>query len=247
MVGVIRGLFDRKFSTGNPISSSTRSYMMLGVWFPKSDYPSGTKEEREAFMTEWEDKQWEKMEEFGIVKLKGLVDRHNADESKLVRVAWFGPSAVTLEILQGILGSVQIVMVAMVLVLMYIIYHTNSIFLGVLGQAHVIISFPVTWFFYRVVFQFHYMGMPNFISMFVIIGIGADDIFVFIDAWKQARLEGAGVNKNLETRMAWAWKRASSAMLITSLTDACAFFANVFSSVVVVRIFGVFMGTLVMV
>ena len=138
-------------------------------------------------------------------------------------------------------------MVAMVIVLIYMVYHTKSIFLGVLGQAHVLISFPVTWFFYRVVFQLHYMGMLNFISMFVIIGIGADDIFVFVDAWKQAKLQGPKVNKDLETRMAWAWRRASSAMLITSLTDACAFYVNIFSSVIVVRIFGVFMGTLVMI
>eukprot|EP00945_MAST-04E_sp_MAST-4E-sp1_P008586 g8586.t1 len=247
MVGVIKGLFDRKFSSANPTSSSTRSYMSLGVWFKRSEQPSGTKEEREKFWEKWENEQWAKMEPFGIVQIKNLVDKHNADESKLVRIAWFGPSAVTLEILQGILGSAQIVMVAMVIVLIYMVYHTKSIFLGVLGQAHVLISFPVTWFFYRVVFQLHYMGMLNFISMFVIIGIGADDIFVFVDAWKQAKLQGPKVNKDLETRMAWAWRRASSAMLITSLTDACAFYVNIFSSVIVVRIFGVFMGTLVMI
>merc|ERR1719409_1663430 len=118
----------------------------------------------------------------------------------------------------------------MVIVLIYMVY-TKSIFLGVLGQAHVLISFPVTWFFYRVVFQLHYMGILNFISMFVIIGIGADDIFVFVDAWKQTKSQGPKVNKDPETRMAWAWRRASSAMLITSLTDACAFYVNIFSSV----------------
>ena len=107
----------------------------------------------------------------------------------------------------------------MVVVQFYIIYHTQSIFIGVLGQLHVLVSFPVTWFLYRVIFQFKYMGMLNFMSMFVILGIGADDIFVFVDAWKQAQLEGPAVNKNLKTRLHWAWNRAASAMLITSLTD----------------------------
>ena len=121
------------------------------------------------------------------------------------------------------MGSAQIVAIAILIVLFYIIYHTGSIVLGCLGQLHVVISFPVTWFLYRCVFQYKYMGFLNFTSMFIIIGIGADDIFVFIDAWQQALLEGPEVNKNLETRLNWAWNRAAKAMLITSL-----FFVNVF-------------------
>ena len=83
--------------------------------------------------------------------------------------------------------------------------------------------------------------------MFIIIGIGADDIFVFIDAWQQALLEGPEVNKNLETRLNWAWNRAAKAMLITSLTDAAAFYINIVSIVIVVRNFGIFMGTIILI
>ena len=48
------------------------------------------------------------------------------------------------------------------------------------------LSFPVTWAIYSVVLQIRYMGMLNFFALFIVVGIGVDDIFVFMDAWKQA-------------------------------------------------------------
>jgi len=246
-MSALKSLLDKKFSVANPISSSTRAYLPLGVWFKLSDTPSGTVEEKNEFYETWDWDQWKAMTVWGIQTVKKMIEEHNADDSNLVRIASFAPGVIDDEIIQGILGSARVVVISIVCVSAYMIYHTKSIFLGMLGQAHVMASFPVTWFLYRVVFQLKYMGMLNFISMFVIIGIGADDIFVFCDAWAQARLEGPVVNRTLETRLAWAYKRAASAMLITSLTDACAFYVNIVSTVVVVRIFGIFMGTMVLV
>ena len=110
-----------------------------------------------------------------------------------------------------------------------------------------LISFQTTWFFYYVVFGLKYMGTLNFVSLFVIMGIGADDIFVFVDAWKQSRLQPPEVSGTVVGRLDWTYRRAAFTMLITSLTDACAFYSNVLNSMVVVRIFGVFMGTMVLV
>ena len=47
--------------------------------------------------------------------------------------------------------------------------------------------------------------------------------------------------------MAFTYRRSVYAMLITSVTDAAAFYANALSVIPVVRQFGVFMGTLVLV
>ena len=137
----------------------------------------------------------------------------------------------------------------------------------------------------RVVFGIKFMGMLNFMSMFIIMGIGADDIFVFIDAWRQAQLEPEIVSGSLMSKMTFAWRRAAigacssqcslfykinvpcthslfslppppplpiashhsmpPAMLITSLTDAVAFFANIIQLVTVVKVFGIFTGMLI--
>ena len=43
------------------------------------------------------------------------------------------------------------------------------------------------------------------------------------DAWRQSALAGPLVNKDLSTRMAWVFRRAAKAMLITSLTTFGAF------------------------
>ena len=73
-----------------------------------------------------------------------------------------------------------------------------------------------------------------------ICGVGADDIFVFVDAWRQS-----GVllppETTLECRISFAYRRASKAMLITSLTTALAFASNWVNPVLPVCLFGEFM------
>ena len=84
------------------------------------------------------------------------------------------------------------------------------------GLAGVVLSFPVTWAFYSVVLRIRYMGLLNFIALFVIVGIGVDDIFVFHDAWCQA----GRTARSVEERMAVAYGRSLHAMSITSITDS---------------------------
>lgn len=53
-------------------------------------------------------------------------------------------------------------------------------------------------------------------------GIGADDIFVFVDAWKQSKYEkDPKISGSIEGRLEWTYRRAGGAMLVTSITDAC--------------------------
>ena len=85
--------------------------------------------------------------------------------------------------------------------------------------------------------------MFNFLSNFLIMGIGVDDIFVFYDAW----LQSAQHHRTLEARLDYAYRRSAHAMAVTSFTDAAAFYTNCLSSITVVKLFGAFMGTLVLV
>lgn len=50
----------------------------------------------------------------------------------------------------------------------------------------------------------------------------------------------------LKKRMAYTIRRSARAIGITSSTTCVAFFANYFSSVMPIRVFGVFAGTLVL-
>lgn len=67
------------------------------------------------------------------------------------------------------------------------------------GMIHIIGAFLITYFFYRAVFRFYFMGFLNFMILFIILGIGADDIFLFVDAWKQSHVAGEETNRSLGT------------------------------------------------
>ena len=66
-----------------------------------------------------------------------------------------------------------------------------------------------------------------------------------MDAYKQSFYRGSEVNQSLVHRMSWVYRRAGLAMLITSLTTAVSFFANLTSGFIGVQTFGIFSGLLV--
>ena len=39
--------------------------------------------------------------------------------------------------------------------------------------------------FHRLILDFRYIGIFHILSIFIILGIGADDVFIFFDAWKE--------------------------------------------------------------
>jgi len=89
--------------------------------------------------------------------------------------------------------------------------------------------FPLAFFFYRVVFGIKAVGLLNVVSVFVIIGIGVDDVFVFLNTFKQTSdLEGV---KTIQDRLAYTIIHASKATFLTSATTAVAFLANTLSAV----------------
>ena len=73
-------------------------------------------------------------------------------------------------------------------------------------------------------------------------GLGVDDVYVFLDAFKQSRNA-----PSLEQAFGAAFTRSARAMFVTSFTTALAFLANMVSSIPVIFSFAVFMATLVIV
>lgn len=83
-------------------------------------------------------------------------------------------------------------------------------------------------------------------------GIGADDIFVLVDAWRQSELEdealvGPRGPDGLAKRFNWVWRRASTSMLVTSLTTFVAFIMTAVSPIPAVSSFGVLAALMVFV
>lgn len=108
----------------------------------------------------------------------------------------------------------------------------------------IIMSFPLTLFVYRLILQVDYYNSIHVMIIFVVLGIAADDIFIFIDAWNQT--ENCTILKNnLNGRMAVTFKRAAKSMLATSLTTSAAFTATGVSKIMPISSFGLFASILI--
>ena len=120
--------------------------------------------------------------------------------------------------------------------------HTGSLLIAFATLTEQLLSFFAAFFFTAVVLQIKWLSFQFFLSIYIVLAIGADDTFVFVDAWKQSFYAGPDVNRNLATRMSWVYRRAGLAMLITSLTTCAAFLATAVASGQVpdLQLFGIF-------
>merc|ERR1711904_758876 len=117
---------------------------------------------------------------------------------------------------------------------------------AIVGMMEILLTIPVAFVLYRVVFGFQYFAGLNAMTLFVVLAIGADDIFVLMDAYKQSLYHGV-VCKDLNTRITRFYRRATSAMFVTSFTTMAAFVASATSPLVDVQSFGIFAACAILV
>ena len=75
---------------------------------------------------------------------------------------------------------------SLVFVFFWLRINTGSFFLAGVGILEIFMSIPVAWFIFTGIFQIKYFAFLNALSIFIVAAIGADDIFIFIDAYKQS-------------------------------------------------------------
>ena len=126
----------------------------------------------------------------------------------------------------------------------YLSYHTGSFFLGTLMVIQIVMSIPVTFIIYRFIFRITYFCPVHITVTIVIIGIGCDDMFVFHDQWMHTKHIKV-MKKRLPLRLAYTFRRASSAMLVTSATTAVSFLSTCISPVMMIMSYGIFAAILV--
>ncbi|XP_064629712.1 protein dispatched homolog 1-like [Lineus longissimus] len=119
---------------------------------------------------------------------------------------------------------------------------TSSLFVTGFGTASILTSFAGANLIYNCIVGYEYLGLFNILAIFVVLGIGADDIFIFYDTWKSLQDE-----ENMEERMTLTFRRAGAAMFTTSLTTMVAFFVSSFSPILPISSFGTFAGLTVFV
>eukprot|EP00979_Chaetoceros_neogracilis_P001425 scaffold248_cov263-Chaetoceros_neogracile.AAC.24 len=125
-----------------------------------------------------------------------------------------------------------------VAVFFYLRFMIGSWFLATVGMLEMFLSLPLAWFTFSYVFSIKYFSTLNVLCVFIVAAIGADDIFVFMDAYRQSARKGADVLESLETRMSWVYRRSGKAMLVTSATTCSAFLCTIISPIAGTRSFG---------
>ena len=131
-----------------------------------------------------------------------------------------------------------------VVILIMMLLYLQSPTLVMATFLNIIFSFSFSYFLYFVIFRFKFFPFLNLITFLLLIAIGADDVFIIHDTWKQTQFESQG---NLVTHIDLTLKHAIGSIFVTSFTTAVAFLASIVSSIPSVRCFAVFTFTAVLI
>ncbi|KAL7987383.1 hypothetical protein Chor_006302 [Crotalus horridus] len=135
--------------------------------------------------------------------------------------------------------------IAIVIVLLVMCLYTKSLFITLMTMFAIISSLIVSYFLYRVVFNFEFFPFMNLTALIILVGIGADDAFVLCDVWSYTKFDKSHAATS-ET-MSITLQHAALSMFVTSFTTAAAFYANYVSNITAIRCFGVYAGTAILV
>lgn len=147
---------------------------------------------------------------------------------------------------QVLLADGAFVIGALGFVFLFSLILLRSLFLAVIGVVTIALSVPLTVLIAKGIFQVLYTSNLHMVLVFIVIGLAADNFFVFADAWRQsATVDDKIIGDNMHRRMAYTVRRAARAMLVTSSTTAGAFLANSFSPIMPIKSLGIYGGIIV--
>ncbi|XP_032228558.1 protein dispatched homolog 3 [Nematostella vectensis] len=219
---------DGNFSVLNQKSSFLRAQIKFG--YPLKGYPK--KSSRSLFV-----EQHKKFINY-MKKFIQFLDTQSTDE---VSILYGGPEVYDHLVDEALWKDVDLAKYTLTLIILLMFILTScSFLLTFFGILSILASLPLACFFFRVVFGVPTFSILSATSLFVIIGIGVDDVFVFINTFHHA--ENA---KDIVTRLKHTISTAAGATFFTSFTTAAAFGANCFSKIPAIHDFGLFMMLIV--
>jgi len=225
----------------SPRTEATRSMISFGSPLPGFSNSNDREEEQQELVEEWSLLVEQRL--FDHFKMqKGLFYSAYRDpaETTSLRITFLNYYLYS-PVEFGRLASEDFNMVlgSMCFVGLYMGYHTGSLFLALLGLLQILLSLPLALFFYTC-FRFTWFSQVHILSVFVVLGVGADDIFVFVDAWRQSASMPTPISSSVTSRLIFTQRRATSAVFNTSLTTAIAFFATGVSPIMPLAAFGTY-------
>ncbi|XP_067619629.1 protein dispatched isoform X2 [Eurosta solidaginis] len=160
---------------------------------------------------------------------------------------------------ESLLTDVWLVSLGGVFVMACIWLYTTSLLLTFMVCVAVLFSLGLAYFVYTLVLKMAFFPYMNLLAVVVIIGIGADNAFLFVKIWQciiaerltkstmashaQSGLDNGNEHiDTLQNLMASTFHHSALSMFVSSLTTATAFFASYTSSITAIKCFGIFAG-----
>ena len=140
--------------------------------------------------------------------------------------------------------DLSLVFGSIVFIMLFLLVQTGSFWVSGWAVFSIMTGFLGANLVYRVVLDFRYFGIFHVLAIFIMLCIGADDVFVFHDTWKYSAHRQY---LSLAHRLSDCYRKAAGAMLYTSLTTAVAFAVSSASPLLGIATFGLFSALLIVV
>ena len=124
-----------------------------------------------------------------------MAEENDGDGHKDFNFMLFSFDTFEQEIITYLGKDAGLLFVAFIFVYLYFCYNLGSKLVSLIAVSIIFLSFPVTSIVVQWIFRCTYFGILNIMGIFLVIGIAADDIFVFMDAWRQSQHVGPEVMK----------------------------------------------------
>jgi len=255
------GFFFSVDSLEKGYTTRSRTFYSLGAplspYKDEADQPAMQRSKYMTFLKQIEDKYMDrfnmKYEHFPNSMPKSAY-RTSAIEDG-VKFEFYGLVVFNKEFERMMNGDLPMVSLAVLFVYGYITFHTGSFFLSSFALLQIILSLPVSYTVYKYVWGIPFFSQLHILAIFLVLGVGADDVFVLADAWKESyftvKITDSGDVKASDImqleykrkRIQFAYERAAIAVFNTSFTTAMAFVSTGISPIMSIATFGWFAAT----
>ena len=161
-----------------------------------------------------------------------------ATGGKVVSILWTARSSMGWR--QMLMADASLAMGSIAFIFLFVWFHTGSIVLTLVGMYEILMSLPLALFFYCVVGGQQNVSFLAVVSIYLILCIGADDIFVFVDCWKATKYAPPHISGSLESRFVVAYRQAASAMFSTTSTTVICLVCAAFMPIPQLASFAIF-------
>jgi len=123
----------------------------------------------------------------------------------VVAMNWYGFYEIKL---QYVYEDMSMLLLTMTACIFYMTIHMKSFFLASLSMLNLFFAIPVTLWIYTYIVGVKYFSTIHVSVLIVVIGIGADDVFVFHDFWMGSHKLKI-IKNNPTQRLAYTFIKAS--------------------------------------